>query len=114
MKKYTDFHTLANGNLVLTAANEARSDYRAIMRARGSDHAWRNVIEPFQENGNLHQVQPEWIGALTDAPILTDDLSFDDDGTPRIEGRVWWFPSYQVIDPMEELTCKGRVEFTLA
>jgi hypothetical protein len=61
-------------------------------------------------------VEPEWIGALTDAPILSDGLNYPDDGGPAVVpgSSVWWFPDYMVRDPWEELAREGRVVFTLA
>lgn len=114
MSGYTDFRILPNGNLLLTAANAARSDYAEVLRDKGSNEAFNEMLQPFRENGQLYEVLPEWIAALTSAPIITDDLTIEDDGTPVVHGRVWWFPNYCITDPMAELFHKGRVEFTLA
>ena len=66
------------------------------------------------ENGDLYDVLPEWIGALTSAPIVTDDMTIEDNGTVVVLGQVWWFPDYAVIDPVETLVNKGKVIFTAA
>lgn len=63
---------------------------------------------------------PEDIGALTDAPILSNCMSRDDDGTMTAHsecGRecgIFWFPNYMVEDPLETLRDKGEVFFTRA
>lgn len=61
---------------------------------------------------------PEDIGALTDAPILSNCTSIEDDGTRVLHGEgcggscgVFWFPDYQVTDPLEVLRDTGRVFF---
>lgn len=61
-------------------------------------------------------VAPEWIGALTDAPIVSDGLILHDDGSHTLapDARIWWFPNYMVSDPAAELAERGRVVFTLA
>lgn len=74
-----------------------------------------DVIENQLCNG-WHFLQPEQIGALTAAPILTDDVIFDDEGNGDIKelGRVFWFPNYQILDPVRVLAEKGSVDFDLA
>jgi hypothetical protein len=57
-------------------------------------------------------VPPEDIGALTSAPILSDDVERDDQGKLVRCGHVWWFPEYAVTSELEELMEKGCVEFT--
>src|SRR4051812_18821518 len=101
---------LANGNLEVALTAE---DDRDEVRERMSGYNWTDIFEQEFCNG-WGPVPPEAIGALTDAPILTDDLSVEDDGTPVVLGRVWWFPNYQVEDPAETLANEGRVVFTLA
>jgi hypothetical protein len=60
-------------------------------------------------------IDPEDIGALTDCDwIITDDYAVEDDGTVKVEGRIWWYPNYMVVDPMSVLAETGSVTFTLA
>lgn len=51
---------------------------------------------------------------MTDAPIITDNLTIEDDGTPVVNGNVWWFPGYEVKSFAEELIEKGSITFTAA
>ena len=37
-------------------------------------------------------MRPEDIGALTDAPILSDDIEYDDEGEVVRVGAVYWYP----------------------
>jgi hypothetical protein len=48
-------------------------------------------------------VPPEDIGALTAAPILSDEIVRDDEGRLTEAGRVYWYPDYAVRDEIEEL-----------
>jgi hypothetical protein len=106
---------LPNGDLLLTAGNARRSCLADDLRERGSISAWYSLmVDDFSSNGHLHPVEPEDVGALTDAPIITDDMEYADDGARIVRGRVWWFPDYCIRDPMEELARKGRVIFQAA
>jgi len=48
---------------------------------------------------------------LTDAPILSDDIEYDDEGEVVRVGTVYWFPQYDVVDPVAQLLTSGYVEF---
>ncbi len=83
---------------------------------------WGDLYEAFEElscNG-WDFVDPEDIGALTDAPILSNCMGRDDDGTMTahsecgMECGIFWFPNYMVEDPLETLRDKGEVFFTRA
>ena len=56
-------------------------------------------------------MRPEEIGALTDAPILSDDIEYDDEGEVVRVGVVYWYPQYDVADPVAQLLASGSVEF---
>lgn len=114
MKAYISHRILPNGNLLLTASNEARHDCSKRLQERGSDDVFYEIMAPFRDNGILFPIEPEWIGALTSSPIISDYESVDDDGVRSIGDIIWWFPNYQIIDPMTELAHKGRVEFIRA
>jgi len=66
-------------------------------------------------------VAPENIGALTDAPILTDAPNYEDvfsapnfGPTVYPDSKVWYFPNYMIEDPWFTLVKTGKVVFTLA
>lgn len=73
-----------------------------------------DLLEDWSANGHLYPVAPEWIGALTDAPIITDDLTIEDDGKAVVNGRVWWFPGYETESFAQTLIEKGSVTFAPA
>lgn len=104
---------LPNGNLEITL--DSTDDREEIAEWRGVE--WWEMFGAFglglQGNG-WTSVEPEWIGALTDAPIVTDDFTLDDAGKYEVNGRVWWFPNYMMEDPVETLLEKGAVVFTCA
>ena len=100
---------LENGDLEITL--EPDDDREEVAAWRGND--WPELFD-----SGLHlfgngwdAVAPEWIGALTDAPIVTDGMTIKDDDTREVYGKVWWFPNYQVEDPIETLVETGRVVF---
>ena len=82
-------------------------------RATHLDHGvLAELLEPFASNGVLYAVLPDQVpGALTDAPMLTDDMDFPDNGEATAIGRVWWFPNYQVESFAETLLETGSVFF---
>lgn len=72
-------------------------------------------IEALQEARDIHEalehhlcngwrsIEPEEIGALTEATIITDDYQEDDHGNLTQLGSVYWDSDYQVTDALDEL-----------
>ena len=100
----------ADGRLKITADNVSRTDLRNCYASGGYFKAEEMVQEDIWR-WNFQFTLPENIGALTDAPIICDDLSIDDAGTVISVGDVWWFPNYQITDPWQDLKDRGRVFF---
>lgn len=121
-----NFKILPNGNLKITANNADRANLSEAYRLGGYQEAESLIAEAFQPNGDLYFIPPEDIGALTDAPILSDDWILiewwrgaSDDGAHEHDERirnakVWWFPDYAIRDPWEELKNIGYVIFESA
>lgn len=85
--------------------------------AAHKDHGFLSELldkSGWSPNGQLFVVQPEWIGALTDAPIITDGWTMDDDGVSTVDGNVWWFPRYEHESFAEVLIKTGQVFFPVA
>ena len=102
-----------DGYLKITADNYARESLKDAYARGGYPETERYVGEELVMIG-FQFLRPEWIGALTSAPILTDKLIGEDfsmEDPPENVGDTWWFESYQVTDPWEELKNKGRVIF---
>lgn len=96
-----------DGYLKITADNEGRRELKEI----NEYFRMENLVAEELNQTNFQFLLPEIIGALTDAPIICDDLSIDDAGTVISVGDTWWFPDYQVTDPWETLKNTGRVIF---
>lgn len=112
-----DQSVLPNGDLKFTLTGETL-DYVWEQYVAG---AWSDIADLVCEydltaNGELYTILPEWIGALTSAPIFSDELDYDGGDTDTVShvGRVWWFPDYQILDPMRILLDTGEVIFPRA
>lgn len=109
-----NYRILPNGDLLLTAGNSDRSEL-SEWRAKGYSEAESFIAECLHER--LYFVRPETIAALTDAPILCDDMDFSDEMgefRPYPDAKIWWYPDYMVSDPWQKLATRGRVQFTKA
>jgi hypothetical protein len=102
--QYVEF-TREPGKLKLTLLPEAREDIEVGKTQLG------DVIEHQLCNG-WERVAPEEIGALTDAPIITDDCQRDGDGKLTECGPVYAYMDYQVSDPVAVLAERGFVYLT--
>lgn len=110
---------LPNGNLLLTADNETRSDIKHALANRDRNY-WSVMAELFEGyagNGSFTHFDGgdanPFVG-LTSAPCIAETMNLLDDGTQEIEGRFWYFADYCIVDDLDELKCKGRVEYALA
>lgn len=65
----------------------------------------------FLGNAKYLPIRPEHIGALTDAPMFTDDLEVSDSGEHDVKGAVWYYPDYQVKLFSQVLQTEGKVTF---
>jgi hypothetical protein len=77
------------------------------------NNALSRLLEWQLANG-LEWIAPEEIGALTNAPILSDDVERDDYGNLLSVTTLYWFPNYQILSEVRELYERGYVEFELA
>lgn len=110
--KYTEFEQLPNGTLRITLLPEAREDVQDIASNQSLDADARlaEVIEWQLANG-WSWVNPADVGALTEAPILSEDVETDDDGTICHIGTAYWYRQYERYDPVEQLLEEGHVDF---
>jgi hypothetical protein len=107
---YTNLFTDKNKNLHIVLNKDIENldeDFSNI----NSDDALEMLLEDHFCNG-FEWVKPEDIGALTDAPIFSDDALYDDQGNLIECGHVWWYPDYQIFDPVAELFKNGEIVFT--
>ncbi len=71
------------------------------------------IIEWQLYNG-YNIIPPEKIGALTSGLIISDDVSFDEDGEIKDVEVCYWDSNYQVQDATEQILKYGYYEFTKA
>ena len=109
--KYTEFEKLPNGNLRIVLLEGERASVEEIAAQESTaDSKLAQVIE-WQLGNGWSFVRPEDIAALTEAPFLTEEIETDDHGTVLWEGTVYWYPQYDVSDPVEKLLENGYVDF---
>jgi hypothetical protein len=84
-------------------ANELRGEM-------GTDAALGELLEDHLTNG-WEFLEPAEIGALTDAPIISQDVLRNEQGDIVLVGRVFWFSNYQVEDPLETFVRDRSVSF---
>lgn len=112
------FEKDSHGNLILLSEKSDKDMLDTLkLRHGGDDMSFlEELLEKtgWEGNGLLMHLNPEDIAALTDAPILTDDRTIEDDGSVTVSGKIWWFPNYMVTNFADELIDSGRTVFTLA
>jgi hypothetical protein len=102
---YVDLEKTDDGNLHIALTKEGSAEFGTIVEERnkfGIHAALCTLLEDHLCNG-WEMVPPEDIGALTTAPILSDDIRRDEDGNVAEVGRVFWYPDYAVRDEIEEI-----------
>jgi hypothetical protein len=113
-----DYKILENGNLELTLLESEVEDVTELLeKATNTDHGFLCDLMEYARwpgNGHLYPVQPEWVAALTEAPIISDEVVYEDDDSVRVPGRVWWYPGYELSSFAEVLIRERRVVFEAA
>jgi hypothetical protein len=98
------------GDLEILLNEQGRANFSTIQEERdahGIHAALHALLEDHLCNG-WEMVPPEDIGALTAAPIVSDEIVRDDEGRITEAGRVFWYPDYAVRDEIEDL-CERSV-----
>lgn len=105
---------LPNGNLRVTAGNEARSDIAHGLKTNDYWGTFAEAFESYSINGSFTPFNAgdgnPMVG-LTCTPCIAESMDCDDDGNLSVNGHLWWFPDYMIRDPLEELAREGRTEF---
>jgi hypothetical protein len=102
---YVDLEKTSDGNLAIRLNSTGRRHFADIREQRdafGINAALHTLLEDHLCNG-WEMVPPEDIGALTAAPILSDEIVRDEEGRVTEAGHVYWYPDYAVRDEIEEL-----------
>lgn len=109
--KYTEFEKQDNGKLRIVLLDEERASVQEIAAKEiTADSKLAETIEWQLANG-WSMLRPEDIGALTEAPILSEEVDFDNQGVAHNVGTVYWYPQYDVSDPVAKLLENGYVDF---
>lgn len=104
---------LPNGDLLVTADNEARAWLKERLQETSVVDLWPEFADdllPYYYPW-LRFTWPEELGALTSSPILLETAP---NGGDLANPRAWWFPNYQVENEFDTLKNKGRLVMTLA
>jgi hypothetical protein len=104
---------LDNGDLLITADNEARAWLKEYLGETGSAYLWPELVREFLTYYYpfLRLAEPEELAALTSSPIL---LETTNTGGDLADPRAWWYPNYQVENELAILKDTGRLVMTLA
>lgn len=100
----------ARDDLIIRATRAGRAAARAAASADRSQFDWWDVLFGDLTGEGWDPVPPQVVGALTEAPIVSDDSSIDDDGEWHV-GRAWWYPNYMIDDPVAVVAERGWVRF---
>ncbi len=107
--------TTAKGNLLIELCDDSRDDLAEAIE-KGYAETEQLMAELFHEVWTF--INPEDIGALTDAPIIcgADDTYVDDNGNRKFheDARIFWYPDYAINNPWETLLHGGSVIFAAA
>lgn len=106
----TSFSVADNGLTITLDPSCDRAELRERLAEIGSDDLLAELTENVRCNSDWDIIPPEAVGALTQAPIIAR-ANWRDNGTVFTEGPAYWFPSYQVTDPVAELIEHGLVVF---
>ena len=104
---------LPNGDLQITADNEARQWLREMLVDVSVMELWPEFVAEFIGFYYpwLRWAEPEELAALTSSPILLETAP---DGSDLANPRAWWFPNYQIENEFDTLKNQGRLVMTLA
>lgn len=110
---YVDLEKTQDGHLRIVlnpSGQEQFADIELEHKRHGILAALYRLLDDHLGNG-WEFIAPEDIGALTAAPILSEDVTRDDQGNLVSVGRVYWFPEYAITDEIEELRHRATVTF---
>lgn len=112
--RYITLKELDNGNLSLTLTKEGEEELLDKGENINEDEKLlQELLEDAFGNGWTY-IYPEQIDALTNAPIIGYDVEIDDKGVLVNVDKVWWYPDYQIKNPIEVMLRDGSVEFISA
>jgi hypothetical protein len=111
------FEETKQGLVISITSEDTRREIREISSNTDMDRdaVFCEVVAEVLCNSSW-QLVPEYyyleIGALTTSLILSPDLDLSDQGELISCNTTYWYPEYEVFDPIEELLKHGKVVFT--
>lgn len=106
-----DYTILNNGDLLITIEEDEKDNLLDTYGNVLPDTEITTALEPLFCNG-LHYVLPEHVGALTDAPLISDTCPYGDNSEVDCEDcSIWWFPNYMIENCLDTLYNTGQVIF---
>lgn len=108
-----------NGNVTFVLEDgdgELLEQFQRQARHNLDHEVLASMLDHFGFSGNAQYIPilPEDIGALTDAPMFSDEVEYLEDGSKNVTGSVWWFPAYSVEYFARVLRTQGQVTFSKA
>ena len=105
-----------NGHLLIELETPEDKEWaRETLASRGGDDNLfvADLLEytGWQPNGKLVKLSPVAIGALTQAPLVTDLVEYGEDGKIKTLGNLYWFPHYEGTHFGEHLLMAGYIGF---
>lgn len=116
------FEIMENGNLrIFLDESDDKEELQYKLDEYGEIRFLSELLEltGWQGNGKLFEVNPISVGAMTEAPMLSDDVRLSyidskDNAGENVLCHVWWFPDYMVQSWPELLIEFGSVVFKKA
>jgi hypothetical protein len=116
---YVNIETRGEGDdqfLRMTVTAEGKAELQARVddgESIDADQCLHDLLEDHTSNG-WDWVRPEEIGALTDAPIISDNVERDDHGDITTVASVYAFMDYQVRSVASDLLNYGYADWVYA
>jgi hypothetical protein len=119
-EKCLSFEVLNTGDLKIILLPEGKSFLKEMLNDnKHYDEIWAELMKYEDWNGGYTLLKPEYIGALTNAPIIAEPCKVQ----PQCCGQapvipddtcIWWFPEYETVNELHELRKNRSVIFTKA
>jgi len=108
------FKKLANGKLRISLDKKKgyKQELREAIEKWGVIQGLMEITEYYWCNGwGVHT--GDQLGQLSDAPIICENSTNEDDGSITLHGKAWYYPQYMIYSPLEKILENGYVDFDL-
>jgi hypothetical protein len=109
---YTNLELNKAGNLIITLTRQGKKFAKELLEQDSdADCKLQDLLEEHLTNG-WEWILPEEIGALTEAPIISNDVIYDNEEC-EVAGvnKCYAYVDYMIYDPIEELIKHNSVVF---